>query len=79
MTTPPQGTGDVEEVALQLLASVTSTVRPLVVATGETGSGAGKAVPLSPGVERVTGRMLALALEMGLKVRSGCMCRAVFY
>ena len=50
-----------------------------MVASGESGSEVGKAVPLSPGVERVTGRMLALALEVGLKVRSGCMCRAVFY
>lgn len=55
-----------------LLQSVTSTVEPLVAVATESGlqvSSHGQVKVLSPGVEVVVGKLLELALEIGLKVR----------
>lgn len=58
-----------EEVALKLLASVADTLKPLV-SSGSTAHGAGAGETLSPGAEQTTGKLLELALEMGVKVRT---------
>ena len=59
-----------EEVVLQLLSSVTSTLKPLVSAVSASCDSTAPqgGVALSPGAERVTGKLLQLSLEMGVKV-----------
>ena len=64
-----------ESVAVLLLQSVTSTVEPLVAVATESGPQVlvpshGQVKVLSPGVEVVVGKLLELALEIGLKVCS---------
>ena len=72
-----------------LLTSVTITVKPLVAtATGESArgmatsssssSGLGQVEVLSPGAERVTGKLLELALEVGIKVSNIRTCACWF-
>ena len=58
-----------------LLESVTSTVEPLVATATKSGdlmwsSGPGNVKALSPGAEVVAGKLLELALEIGVKVLS---------
>ncbi len=65
-----------DSVATLLLTSVTSTLEPLVAVATESRdlmslSGPGHVTALSPGAEVVTGKLLELALEMGLQVYSG--------
>ena len=63
----------VESVAMLLLKSVTSTVEPLVAMATKShdlvsASALGHVEALSPEAEKVTGKLLELALSMGLKV-----------